>query len=309
MSSKPSKGPQIDVLPKAPMELEQMSFNLEKQDDFIKSHGSCFVHYRAMPSPIGLKDRGEYRRSDSLDIMSQNGFIYTQCGEFNGVILNNSKGKTPVEGGLFDASEGRLTLPRFYNEDSDEAASERIHFAPGDRIFLKNVDLEEKSVVNYQRVQHNPNGDDFLQFPATCVETLMDSLGRTYKEGVHFKITNQKNNSGNIRWIDGKESPSIDPETGKGRVYSIRYRYEAHWYIARILNELRIGQITEDGVRKEARMGYQVLVQREYVYHNQNKGNTQDSNPSNETNRTNPEPEQSTDPNQYQVKVNINSFE
>lgn len=309
MAEKLIKGPQIDALPRNPMDLEQISFNLQKQDDFVKSHGVCFTHYRAMPSPIGLKDRGEYRRSDSLDTISENGFIYTQCGEFSGVILNNSKSKNPAEGGLVDTSEARLTLPRFYNEDSQELPNKRIHLAPGDRIFLKNVELEEKSVVNYQRVQFNPNGDDFLQFPATCVETLMDSLGRMYEEGVHFKITKSKNNSGNIRWIAGKSNPGIDPDTGSGRVYSVRYRYEAHWYVVRILNELRIGKVTEGSERKEARMPYQVLIQREYVYHNRTKGGSQDSKKENETNRTNPEPEESINPNKPQVKVNINSFE
>ena len=287
----------------------QISFNLNAQDSFVKSHGVSFIHYRAMPSPIGLKDRGEYRRSDSLDTIAENGFIYKKCGEFTGVILNNQKSKKPVDGGLYDTSEARLTLPRFYNEDSSEAANERIHLCPGDRIFLKNVDKEEKSVVNYQRVQYNPNGSDFLQFPALCVESIVDSLGREYKEGIHFKITKGKIDFGNIKWIKGRKNPGIDPDTGKGRVYSIRYRYEAHWYVTAILNELRIGRVTDNQERKETRMPYQVLIQREYVYHQRNRGDSQNSNNENEVTRTKPEPEESIDPNKYEVKVNINSFE
>ena len=309
MTKKIATGKQVSTLPKSPMDLDQLSFNLTKQDQFVQGLGPCFIHYRAMPSPIGLKDRGDYRRSDSLDTISENGFIYTKCGEFNGVVSGNSKGKNPTDGGQVDVSEGRLTLPRFYNEDSEEDAGERIHLCPGDRVFLKNVDKKEKDVVNYQRVQYNPNGDDYLQFPATCVEVMMDSLGRTYKEGVHFKVTTGKNNWGNIKWIEGKKNPGVDPDTGKGRVYSIRYRYEAHWYIARLVNELRIGQTTENGIRKETRMPYQAVIQREYVYHNRNRGDSQNSSKESETNRTNPEPEQSTDPNSYEVKVNVNSFE
>lgn len=309
MAKKPAKGNQIDTLPKTPIELEQMSFNLDKQDQFIKSHGVSFVHYRAIPSPIGLKDRGEYRRSDSLDTIAENGFIYKKCGEFTGVILSNNKRKQPIDGGLYDFSEARLTLPRFYNEDSEEDAGERIHLCPGDRIFLKNVDKKEKNVVNYQRVQYNPNGMDYLQFPATCIEFIVDSRGGEYKEGVHFKISKGKLSEGNIQWIDGKSNPGIDPDTGKGRVYSIRYRYEAHWYISALPNELRIGQTTEDGIRKETRMPYQAVIQREYVYHNRNRGDSKDTPKENETKRTNSEPEQSIDPNKYQVKVDINSFE
>jgi hypothetical protein len=309
MGKKDAKGKQSTTLPKSPMDLDQLSFNLDKQDQFVTAYGPCFVHYRAMPSPIGLKDRGEYRRSDALDTLSENGFIYTKCGEFNATILGNSKSKKAGDGGLIDISEGRLTLPRFYNEDSDEEAGERIHLCPGDRIFLKNVDKKEKDVVNYQRVNYNPNGDDYLQFPVTCVESLMDSQGVMYKEGVHFRITRGKVNAGNIRWIDGKKNPGIDTDTGKGRVYSVRYRYEAHWYIAQIVNELRISQTTENGIRKESRLPYQAVIQREYVYHQRVRGDSQNSDKDNETNRTVPAPDQPIDPNKFKVKVDVKNFE
>lgn len=305
MAKKKAGKLQLDTLPKSPMELEQISFNLDKQDQFVKSHGVCFMHYRAMPSPIGLKDRGDYRRSDSLDTISENGFIYKKAGEFQGVVLGNSNKKQTVEGGLYDFSEARLTLPRFYNEDSEEAAGERIHLVQGDRIYLKNVSKEEKDVVNYQRVEYNPNGVDFLQFPATSVEFIMDSQGNEYKYGVHFKI----DKNGNIKWLSGKKNPGIDVDTGKGRIYSIRYRYEAHWYISAVINELRIGNVTSGGERKESRMGYHVMIQREYVYHNRNRGDSIDTDKDSETERTRPEQEENIDPDRYQVKVNLNSFE
>jgi hypothetical protein len=280
-------------------------FDLVKQDDFVIGHGVRFIHYRAMPSPIGLKDRGEYRRSETLDTISENGFIYEKSGEFTGVIVNNSKNKTDVDGGIYQYSEARVTLPRFYNSDSELMAGERIHLCPGDRIFLKNVSKCEKNVVNYQRVQYNLNGDDFLQFQATRIEFLMDSLGRKYKENVHFKISND----GNIHWIDGKNTPGIDPETGQGRVYSIRYLYEAHWYIYSLPNELRIGTAIDNGIQKESRMPYQAIIQREYVYHNRQRGDSVNSNNKTITDRTNPGPIESTDPNRIQVKVDMNNIE
>lgn len=296
---------QLSTLPKDPTELEQISFNLDKQDKFVNSHGICFIHYRAIPSPIGLKDRGEYRRSETLDTMAENGFIYKKNGEFKGVVMSNSKRQQPVDGGLYDYSEARMTLPRYYLEDSEESPGDRIHLVQGDRLYLKNVDKEEKDVVNYQRVEYNPNGSDFLQFPATSVEFVMDSLGNEYKEGVHFKI----DKSGNISWYKNRKNPGIDPDTGKGRVYSIRYRYEAHWYVSAVINELRIGNVTTGNQRKESRMGYQVMIQREYVYHNRNKGDDKDKDKKNETDRTKPEKPETINSNDYKVKVNVNNFE
>lgn len=305
MADKKIKGNQLNTLPKAPEELEQISFNLDKQDQFICSQGVTFIHYKAMPSPIGLKDKGEYRRSDSLDTISENGFVYKKCGSFTGVLLNNSKQKTPTEGGLYDHSTARLTLPRYYDKDSEEFADERIHLVNGDRIYLYKLDKDDRDVVNYQLVEYEPNKDNFLQFPATSVETIMDSKGFEYKEKVHFKITKD----GNIRWYKSKKNPGIDPETGRGRVYSIRYRYEAHWYVTAVLNEMRIGRTTENGIRKETRMPYQVQIQREYVYHNRNRGDSKESNKETETERTVSEPTESIDENKYEVKVNVNSFE
>lgn len=302
MAKRPAKGPQLTTLPKAPKALEQISFNLNKQDDFIKSHGVSFEHYRAIPSPIGLKDRGEYRRSDSLDTISSNGFIYKKCGVFSAVLLGNSKREQDVEGGMFDYSTARITLPRYYDEEGAATTNTTIHLAPGDRIYIKDL---ETNVVNYQRVDYNPNGVDFLQYPATCVEFLIDSKGLEYRQGVDFKLTK----AGCIDWIDGARNPGIDEETGTGRVYSIRYRYTAHWYIASIINEVRVGNITEDGIRKPARMPYHAMIQREYVYHNKVNGSAPDSLNKNETERTVQEPEQKIEPNKYQVKVNINTLE
>ena len=301
MSEKPIKGPQIDALPRGLPDIEQISLNLEKLDDFVTSHAVAFVHYRAIPSPIGLKDVGEYRRSETLDTISENGFIYKKCGVFSAVLLSNSKEKKQVEGGLFDYSTARITLPRFYDPDSPEHAGDEIHLCPGDRVYIK--DLEVK-VVNYQRVEYEPKHVDSLQFPALCVEFLIDSLGREYQENMDFKV----DKNGNIDWIVGKKNPGIDPDTGRGRIYSIRYKYNAHWYIASIPNEVRVGRVTDGDVRKPARFPYNAVIQREYIYHNHVRppAGTQGKNIDE---RTVSKPVESIDPNKYKVKVNINNFE
>jgi hypothetical protein len=302
MPKRKAKGSQLDMLPKSVEALPQHSFNLSKQDQFIQGLGIKLVHYRAMPSPIGLKDRGEYRRSDALDTISENGMIYKECGEFTAVFLGNSKSNNNLEGGIFDQSTARITLPRFYDADSPSHPNEEINLAIGDRVYIKETEVK---VINYQRVEYNPNHSDYLQFPALCVEFLMDSRGIEYNEGVHFKI----DKNGNIQWKSGQKNPGIDPDTGKGRVYSIRYKYNAHWYIVSIPNEVRMTNITEGDTRKPARMPYQAYIQREYVYHNKARTDQPDQNEKTETPRTIQEPTQSVPVDNYQVRVNISNFE
>lgn len=252
--------------PKAlPDLLPEVKFNLLAQEAFAKARGVVFEHWAATPSPIGLKDRGDYRRSDTLDTFSENGYIYKKVGEFTATLVNSGQDfKTggPVDGGIYDNSTGRLILPRYYNENCPSSEKD-ISLLPGDRVYAKDIEL---IVDNYQRAEYNPTGSDFLQYPAKCVHNLIDSRGVEYTEGVEFKINSQ----GNIQWIDGKNNPGIDPETGKGRVYSVRYSYVAFWYILQLLNEIRI--TNTDTATEPSRMAQHVMVQREYVYHNRNRG-------------------------------------
>jgi hypothetical protein len=301
MPKRSPKGPQLKTLPKA--DLPQMSFNLKSQDDFIQGLGVKFVHYKAMPSPIGMKDRGEYRKSDSLDVMQENGMLYQASGCFTAVFLGNSKSSHSVEGGIFDQSTARITLPRYYDLDSNVSAGQEITLAVGDRIYIKEMEV---NVVNYQRAEYGVDRSDFLQYPAVCVEFLVDSRGIEYKQGVHFVI----DKNGNIAWKDGANNPGIDPDTGKGRVYSIRYKYNAHWYIVSIPNEVRITNVTENGVRTPSRMPYHAMIQREYVYHNRINGENSTENPrKQEPSRVTESPKEVSSPNPFQVRVNINDFE
>jgi hypothetical protein len=300
MPKRKTTKPQIDTLPKI-QDLPEMSFDLDKTDQFARSLGVKFTHYRAMPSPIGLKDRGEYRRSDSLDIMQENGMIYKACGEFTATFVSNNSSKKTVEAGLYDQSTARIILPRFYDADSPFHPNEEINMAVGDRIYIK--DLEVK-VINYQRVQYNPNYSDYLQYPALCVEFLMDSRGIEYQEGVDFTL----DKNGNIKWKSGRKNPGIDPDTGKGRVYSVRYKYNAHWYVISLPNEVRVTNTTEDGIRKPARMPYHIYVQREYVYHTTPRKDDTEKERQLEPSRTTPPPTQDIPVDNYKVKVNIGNF-
>jgi hypothetical protein len=282
--------------PLFPNLIPNVQFNLNAQELFVKDHGIIFEHFAALPSPIGLKDRGEYRRSDALDVISSNGFIYKKVGEFTGIIVNNSSKQDKVEGGVFDNSVARLVLPKFYN-DQHPSKTKEISLLPGDRVYAKGIELK---VDNYQRVQQNPTGQDYLQFPAKDVSMIVDSQNNDYTHGINYQISKD----GNICWIDGKKSPGIDPDTGNGRVYSIRYTYLAFWYVSQLINEIRV---TNNGSNQSpARMPYQVQIQREYVYHNQVRSENVEN--TKKTERTIEKPTETIDPNKYDIKVNIDNF-
>lgn len=287
----------IKVLPDV---IPDVGFNTKAQEQFAQDKGTIFEHWAAIPSPIGLKDRGDYRRSDTLDTIAENGFIYKKVGEFTATIVSNSKSNNQMEGGIFDNSTARLILPKFYNARCPSKTKE-IALLPGDRLYTKGIELK---VDNYQRAEFGIKHSDFLQFPAKCVSHLMDSRGIEYTYGLDFIIDNQ----GNIKWVDGKKNPGIESSTGKGRVYSIRYTYLAFWYVSQLVNEIRV---TNDGAGNPVRLPYQVTIQREYVYHNRNRGNTQEitSEAQKPTSRTSEQPDDVLDPNQYDVKVDISQFE
>ena len=301
MANKEKKGQQLRALPKTPTDLFQATMDLAKNDDLITQRGVEFVHWMAISSPIGLKDRGDYRRSDQYDTVTSNGMIYKKAGCFTAAIVNNSKRKTPSEGGVFDYSSAKLLVPRYYN-DKAVADGEEIHLAPGDRVFIKDIEVP---VSNYQRMQYNPGSLDRAQFPLTSVQHCIDSANKEYKCGYHFKIVD-----GHIKWIDGKANPGVDPETGKGRIYSIRYKYNAHWYITDIPHEVRVIQSTNDaGERCVERMPSSATIQREYVYYNQNNDVDKDHGREKEV-RDIEEPKQAVETvGKYQVKVDMNDIE
>jgi len=283
--------------------MPEVKFSLDAQEKFGRSRGVIFEHWSAIPSPIGLKDRGDYRRSDTLDTISENGFIYKKVGCFVATIVGNghqNQHNGPAEAGIYDNSTARIIIPKFY-EDTDQ--KKEISLLPGDRIYARDIEL---NVENYQRAEYNPNSSDFLQFPAKCVSRLVDSKGIEYTEGRDFKI----NRDGNVQWISGKKNPGIDPETGKGRIYSIRYEYTAFWYIQQLINEIRI--TNTDDAESPARMPYHAMVQREYVYHNQNRKKPAETEEKvtrkTEPTRKNPEPREDIEPNQPEVQVDLRNF-
>jgi hypothetical protein len=244
-------------------------------DAFVTGQGIDYDHFKAMPSPIGLKDRGDYRR-DGLDVLTSNGMLYVYSGTFSGCETDNTTDKKRTDGGIVDPSVSRLILPRFYNKTKSVGASingapvddgTRIYMAPGDRIYVSDPVANVK-VSNYQKMTYEV-GSNIPMFPILELEIpIIDSRNIAYVQGLDFNISAD----GNICWLPGGNNPGIDPETGKGRVYSIRYLYTAYHYVISLPKEVRMTNITEGAARVPERMAYYAVIQREYIYHSQNKG-------------------------------------
>jgi hypothetical protein len=283
--------------------IPNIGFNLKAQEAFATDHGIIIEHWAAVPSPIGKKDRGDYRRPDKLDTIAENGFVYKKVGEFVGTILGNGRSNNhgAAEGGIYDDSTSRLTMPKFYKSlCSGSKDPKEISLLPGDRLYTAQL---ETKVANYQEAQYNPSGTDYLQFPASCVEQLIDSRGIEYKEGKHFVV----DNNGNIKWKNGQNNPGVDPDTGKGRIYGVRYQYRAFWYVQRLLNEIRI--TNEGDSSTPTRLPYQAVIQREYVYHNSNRNQEQAINNTLEKPRTIPEPTEQVVKKPGLIKVDVKDYE
>lgn len=281
----------------------QTSFDLKRQDFFVNSLAVDFEHFRAMPSPIGKKDRGEYRRNDGVDTITSNGMIYRCAGVFSATMTDNSRSQKRSDGGISDPSQSRIIMSRFYNA-VDQNDGKRIYLAPGDRLYIKDKDADVK-VSNYQEMDYEQDVDNVPMFPICCLEeSIVDSQNIEYREGPDFTITT----GGNIRWTPMGRNPGIDPDTGKGRVYSVRYLYKAYWYVISLPKEIRITNVTTNGVRSPERMPYHAIIVREYIFHNQNKGSDENQLKSSTAQRAVQAPAQSINPNDTQITVDLSAI-
>lgn len=285
MSDKKPEGLQIPaIIPFAPY--VQESFDLNRLDAFVKSLGSTFYHWKSTPSPIGLNDRGDYRRNNNVDVITSNGYLYSFGGKFTATMTGNQKDqRRPTEGALIDASSSYLVLPRFYDEkpsaptngdDNKDCCNDlgsavqkrRIRLAVGDRLYSDPT--IDDLVVNKELMNFSYNSPNVPMFPIVEMDApITDSRGVSYTQGIDYNI----DCDGNISWIVGGSNPGIDPDTGAGRSYTIRYLYRAFYYVTSILREVRITEITEGSVRRPERMPMYVQLTREYIYHNINRGN------------------------------------
>lgn len=313
MSNRQPNGTQIDAISRD-MEFVQESFDLDRLDNFVTGLGVEFTHYKAMPSPIGKNDRGDYRRSDGVDTISSNGMLYKCAGKFTATMTDNTLDKKRGQaGGTLDDSESRLVMPRFYNIDGTSGISDnangvaegpRIYLAPGDRIYVADP-LVDVCVSNYHEMDYEPGIDNVPMFPIVTVEMpIVDSRNIEYCQGTDFQITSV----GNIQWLAGGKNPGIDPNTGKGRVYSVRYLYKSYWYITKLPKEVRITNVTTNGQRAPERAAYHAIAVREFIFHNQNQGDKKNQLKPKDPRRVDKPPTQSINPNKFAIPVDMNNI-
>lgn len=303
MSTKKPTGTQVDTINRN-SPFVQMSFDLKKQDAFATSFSVEFIHYKALPSPIGQNDRGDYRRNDGVDTITSNGMIYRCSGKFSATMTDNERSKGKSDGGTTDPSQSRIVMPRFYNKDGLADSDERIYLAPGDRVYVADPEADVK-VSNYHKMDYEPGVDNVPMFPIEKLDgPILDSRNFEYNCGVDFKITP----AGNIRWIDGARNPGIDPNTGKGRIYSVRYLYRAYWYVLSIPKEVRVTNVTTGNVRNPERMAYHAVLVREYIYHNQNRGDDQNQNKPKVPGRVDAAPVESINPDKFVIPVDMSTI-
>jgi hypothetical protein len=236
---------------------ESVHFDVDGFDNAIDKQGVSFVHFRAMPCPVGLSDRYDIRRTHEDHSGCSNGFLYQRAGKIVCPFSGNSKQVQLLDVGILTGSAVQITVPRHYTDKPGES----VMLSQFDRLYLAD---NAALVIAMQRFEANATGLDRLQYPVVEVEHIVDSNGRSYD---HTDYTIE---SGMIRWT-GANRPAPDPKTGKGQICSIRYRYIPYWYVDRLIHEIRVVQATnpETGIHGTVRMPYAALIQRENVFENE----------------------------------------
>jgi hypothetical protein len=266
----PDKGPRKPV-PRTPSGVQatsdvpevQASLSYEAFENVVKAQGISVIHYRAIPDPRGMASRGDNHDTQSVR-ETEDQFIYKKAGECK-VIFSNNQTNISIEAvGEVNFSTAFMTLPQTY-----DGSRQAVIVQQWDRFFLKDVEVR---VINSQFIETSATGVDRLQYPATCVEALIDADGIEYLQDVDFELTVKAEPGiypGSIRWL-GQKRPQYDPNLRRGKVYAIRYRYTPFFIVNRIVHEIRIAVTTDLATyeRTVSRMPYQVEVVRERIFHN-----------------------------------------
>lgn len=229
-------------------------FDIPEIDNAIYQRGVRMIHMTAMPCPVGrlsLTDSTHRPHADHAGC--QGGFIYTNVGVVTCLFSSNSRRMNWTDQGMADGDTVSITLPRFYDNTNIQ-----VKAMPFDRLYLAE---ESISVVQWELAEYSDLGVDALKFPVVYVESLIDWRGEYYKQDVDFTVKN-----GKIHW--GSRAPGINPDTGLGGVYSVRYAYHPFYIIDSIGHEIRVATQVVNGQKIAVPMPYQISVVRENVARN-----------------------------------------
>jgi len=236
--------------------LTTVSWDEDAFDVFIRSQGAKFVHWRAMPCPVGMTDRWDVRRTHPDHSGCSNGHLYTRAGVVTCMMGSGAPNKMEQNDiGLLNGSTVRVTAPFTY-DDSDE---EMVDVMPFDRFYL---DEERVLVPHAQRVEHHVSLHDRLQFPVVKVVDLVDANGISHGKDEYDIV------AGQIVW---KQSLGYDHDQKKGTVYSIRYMYRPYWYVKDMQYQVRLAQVETPDGRVAKRWPQEWTMTREFIFEKEEK--------------------------------------
>jgi hypothetical protein len=232
---------------------EKITLDDAALQSFIKDSGPVFLHYKAIPCPIGKIEKMSIRSPHSEHNECSNGFIYELAGEFKAPFTSNAAQLQLTDLGILDGSTAIVTIPQHYDNNGKQ-----IYINTYDKLYIKdNVVLSTFS----EEVECSITGFDKLTFPVVDVEFLIDSKGKRYEKDAHFSVVN-----GGISWLTD-DRPGFDVSINKGVVYSIRYLYVPFYYVSRLLHEIRIIAVANlDGSLTYRRGPYQISIVREKFF-------------------------------------------
>ena len=237
-----------------------IAFDPEALDNAVRAHGVKMEHYRVLFNPAGLLDPYDSRRPDvEIDSQALNGMTYVKAGSFMCLLLGNTKETRAMEGGTLNSARAQMTPQRFYEKEEGKEL-ERIYLAPYDRLYLCNENI---LVTRHELAVNHEDGLDRLNFPVVQVHVLVDS------NGIQYGPSDYQVENGCLRWT-GKR-PGVNPNTGKGLVYSVRYLYRPFFYVNNLLHELRLAQHEDLRGKSTIELPQSAIVVREYVYHTKQK--------------------------------------
>jgi hypothetical protein len=238
-----------------PLPDQAISMDVDAFDRLVRSQGLTFVHYRAVPCPIGLVDPNDMRRPHENHSGCSNGYIYIKAGEITCAFSGNRSDRACSTSA---SGTGRLRpSPSLASTTAKATSPLRSRRATA-------------STCATPPPWWSPRSSSKLTRPASTAcasrrpSSSTSSTGRaaSTSQGADFNIE-----GGRIKWV-GPRRPQKSSHAPHGPTCSVRYRYIPFWYVTSLLHELRLIQVTNpaSGERSVRRMPYQLLLQRENVY-------------------------------------------